>query len=73
MLFSDVVVEFLSEYNSTMESQGSVKVCIRMEGELEKTITVKVNSTNGIWKMHGQCNYSCMQMPPFKNSGSISW
>lgn len=49
-LFSDVRVGFQSEHISRMESQGNAVICIEMEGELEKTITVAVSSTNG---MHG--------------------
>ena len=45
---TDVTVHFESDYVGVMESQGSFMACIELEGELEKNITVVVDSTNDI-------------------------
>ncbi len=44
-LCADVVVHFETDFMTVMESQGNFILCIEVEGQLEKNITVAVNST----------------------------
>lgn len=60
VILSDVRVGFQSEHVIRMESQGAAVACVVMDGDLEKTIMVFVNSTNGRRAWYGK-GWSCSQ------------